>query len=378
MKDILKITVSLDGRTVGTLQMTPERDRSVFEYDRDWIASGFSISPWELPLQTGLIYSKGNSSDGGFATFEDSMPDGYGLYLLDRMLRREGSSLRALSPLQKLSLVGSSGMGALCYKPDVSKDHIAAITDDDFDEVQRKALDVLSEKSDADASFLYYNSHNSGGARPKAVYKTADGSDWIVKFRHIYDPSDIGQIEYQYMKTAQKCGIDIPEIRLISNRYFSIKRFDIKEGHRIHTLTAAALLQSDFRIQSIDYINLLALTGYLTQDPEQVEQMFRRMVFNVICANKDDHAKNFSFLCENGKWSLAPAYDITYSPEGTRGEHATSVRYSGNPSLEDIISAGTGIRISRKRCIEIIEETESVCYAELDTDKIVKIRGQKK
>lgn len=378
MKDILKITVSLDGRTVGTLQMTPERDRSVFEYDRDWIASGFSISPWELPLQTGLIYSKGNSFDGGFATFEDSMPDGYGLYLLDRMLRREGSSLRALSPLQKLSLVGSSGMGALCYKPDVSKDHIAAITDDDFDEVQRKALDVLSEKSDADASFLYYNSHNSGGARPKAVYKTADGSDWIVKFRHIYDPSDIGQIEYQYMKTAQKCGIDIPGIRLISDRYFSIKRFDIKEGHRIHTLTAAALLQSDFRIQSIDYINLLALTGYLTQDPEQVEQMFRRMVFNVICANKDDHAKNFSFLCENGKWSLAPAYDITYSPEGTRGEHATSVRYSGNPSLEDIISAGTGIRISRKRCIEIIEETESVCYAELDTDMIVKIRGQKK
>lgn len=378
MKDILKITVSLDGRTVGTLQMTPERDRSVFEYDRDWIASGFSISPWELPLQTGLIYSKGNSFDGGFATFEDSMPDGYGLYLLDRMLRREGSSLRALSPLQKLSLVGSSGMGALCYKPDVSKDHIAAITDDDFDEIQRKALDVLSEKSDADASFLYYNSHNSGGARPKAVYKTADGSDWIVKFRHIYDPSDIGQIEYQYMKTAQKCGIDIPEIRLISNRYFSIKRFDIKEGHRIHTLTAAALLQSDFRIQSIDYINLLALTGYLTQDPEQVEQMFRRMVFNVICANKDDHAKNFSFLCENGKWSLAPAYDITYSLEGTRGEHATSVRYSGNPSLEDIISAGTGIRISRKRCIEIIEETESVCNAELDTDKIVKIRGQKK
>lgn len=375
MKDILKITVSLDGRIVGTLQMIPERDRSVFEYDKDWIASGFSISPWELPLQTGLIYSKENSFGGGFATFEDSMPDGYGLYLLDRMLRREGSSLGELSPLQRLSLVGTSGMGALCYKPATSKGHTTAITDKDFDELQRKAINVLSEKSDADASFLYYNSRNSGGARPKAVYKTADGSDWIVKFRHIYDPLNIGKIEYQYMRTAQKCGIDIPEIRLINDRYFSIKRFDIRDGQRIHTLTAAALLQSDFRAQSVDYINLLALTGYLTQDPVQVEQMFRRMVFNVVCANKDDHAKNFSFLCENGKWTLAPAYDITYSPEGSRGEHATSVRYSGNPSLEDIIAAGTGIRISRKRSIEIIEEIKSVCNAELDVDKIVKIKG---
>ncbi len=374
MKDILKITVSLDGHIVGTLRMTPERDRCVFEYDKDWIASGFSISPWELPLQTGLIYSKENNFGGGFATFEDSMPDGYGLYLLDRMLRREGSSLKALTPLQRLSLVGSSGMGALCYKPEASKEHIAATTDSDFDELQRKALDVLSEKSDADASFLYYNSHNSGGARPKAVYKATDGSNWIVKFRHIYDSSNIGRIEYQYMRAAQKCGIVIPEIRLINERYFSIKRFDIKEGHRIHTLTAAALLQSDFRTQNIDYVNLLALTGYLTQDPAQVEQMFRRMVFNILCDNKDDHAKNFSFLCENGKWTLAPAYDITYSPEGTRGEHATSVRYSGNPSLEDIISAGTGIRISRKRCIEIIDETESVCNAELGIDKTVKIK----
>ena len=365
MKDILKNIVSLDNRTIGTLQMTPERDRCVFEYDKDWLANGFSISPWELPLRTGLIYSKEKSFSGGFAAFEDSMPDGYGLYLLDRMLRREGRSLRELSPLQRLSLVGNAGMGALCYKPETNKENIA-VTVDDFDEIQHKALDILSEKSDADASYLYYNSHNSGGARPKAVYKSADGSDWLVKFRHIYDPSDIGKTEYQYMNTAQKCGIDIPEIRLVNDRYFSIKRFDIRDGHRIHTLTAAALLQSDFRTQSIDYANLLALTGYLTQDPAQVEQMFRRMVFNIVCINKDDHAKNFSFLCENGQWELAPAYDITYSPEGTRGEHATSVKYSGNPSLEDVISVGTGIHISRKRCLEIIEEIESVCSAELD------------
>ncbi len=374
MKDIQKITVSLDGHTVGTLQMTPERDRCVFEYDKEWLASGFSISPWELPLQTGLIYSKENSFGGGFAAFEDSMPDGYGLYLLDRMLRREGNSLAALSPLQRLSLVGNSGMGALCYEPELSPAPLADITDNDFDQLQHKALEVLSEKSDADVSFLYYNSRNSGGARPKAIYKAADGTDWIVKFRHTYDSSNIGQIEYQYMRTAQLCGIDIPEIRLINDRYFSIQRFDVIKGQRLHTLTAAALLQTDFRTQNIDYVNLLAMTGFLTQNPIQVEQMFRRMVFNIVCNNKDDHAKNFSFLCEKGKWALAPAYDITYSPEGSRGEHATSVRYAGNPKLEDILSAGTGIRISSKRCMEIIEEIEQKCHAELDENKLVKIR----
>lgn len=373
MKDILKTTVTLGGKTVGTIQMTPKRTRCVFEYDKEWIAEGFSISPWELPLQTGLIYSKENCFNGGFAAFEDSMPDGYGLYLLDRMLRREGSSLAALSPLQRLSLVGSSGMGALCYKPEVKPIHTEVISDSNFDELQRKALDVLSEKSDADASFLYYNSNNSGGARPKVVYKTGDGSDWIVKFRHTYDPADIGKMEYLYMETARKCGIVIPEIKLVNDRYFAIKRFDIKNGRRIHTLTAAALLQSDFRSQTVDYVNLLALTGFLTQDPAQVEQMFRRMVFNIICDNKDDHAKNFSFLCENGKWSLAPAYDITYSPAGTRGEHSTSVKYAGKPTKNEIISAGTGIRIPHKRCVEIIEEITSVCETELDNSKLVRL-----
>lgn len=373
MRDILKITVSLGGRTVGTIQMTPERDRCVFEYDREWLDNGWSISPWELPLQTGLFYSKENSFGGGFATFEDSMPDGYGLYLLDRMLRREGSSLAGLSPLQRISLVGSAGMGALCYKPEVKAIPVEAITDSDFDELQRKALDVLSEKSDADASLLYYNSNNSGGARPKAIFKASDGSDWIVKFRHTYDSTDIGRMEYRYMDAARRCGIDIPEIKLVQNRYFAIKRFDIKDGRRIHTLTAAALLQSDFRSQSIDYVNLLALTGYLTQDPAQVEQMYKRMVFNVICDNKDDHAKNFSFLCEDGKWSLAPAYDITHSPAGTRGEHSTSVRYIGTPTRNDLISAGTGIRIPQKRCIEIINEINDICNELLDAGKIVKI-----
>lgn len=157
-------------------------------------------------------------------------------------------------------------MVALCYKPAAKAPATPAIAEGNFDDLQRKALDVLSEKSDTDASLLYYNSNNSGGARPKAIFKAGDGSDWLVKFRHTYDPFDIGKMEYLYMNTAKKCGIVIPDIRLFNDRYFAIKRFDIRDGKRIHTLTAAALLQSDFRSQTVDYENLLALTGYLTQD----------------------------------------------------------------------------------------------------------------
>lgn len=220
-------------------------------------------------------------------------------------------------------------------------------------------------ESKGDESFLYYNSANSGGARPKMVMTESDGTHWLVKFRHTYDSPDIGQEEYLYMNTAAECGITVPRIRLLKDRYFAIERFDIENGKGVHTVTAAALLKSDFRNQNVDYTNLLALTGYLTQDPSQVEEMYRRMVFNLVCDNKDDHAKNFSFICRSGVWSLSPAYDLTYSPEGTGGQHATSLFYDGNPSLDLVIKAGTRIRIPKKRCIEIIASVETVCQSRL-------------
>ena len=163
------------------------------------------------------------------------------------------------------------------------------------------------------------------------------------------------------MKAAQACGIHIPEVRLLNDRYFAIERFDIEDGQGVHVVSAAALLKSDFRSQNVDYTNLLALTGFITQDPDQVEEMYRRMVFNLVCDNKDDHAKNFSFMCRSGKWSLTPAYDITYSPAGSGGQHSTSLFFEGNPDRSLVIKAGTQIRIPRSRCEEIISNTESLC-----------------
>ncbi|MBQ7269851.1 MAG: type II toxin-antitoxin system HipA family toxin [Bacteroidales bacterium] len=366
--DIRKISVLYHADVVGTLQIDPSSGVCVFEYDKSWLANGFSISPLELPLQSGLFYADKNLFGGNFAAFENSLPDGYGLYLIDRMLKKKNSSLKELTPLQRLSIVGTAGMGALSYVPMMPGISAQKELNDSerLDYLQDEALKVLSEKEIGDETLLYYNSANSGGTRPKVTMKTQDGSRWIVKFRHVYDSPEIGREELLYMTTARKCGIDIPRIGLLRDRYFAIERFDItKTGERLHVLTAAALLKKDFRRQDMDYTNLLALTGYLTQDPAQVEEMYRRMVMNIVAINKDDHANNFSFICNKGKWSLAPAYDITYSPQGTHGEHATSVFYDGNPNLSLVVRAGTEIHIPKESCIKIIEKVESVCAENL-------------
>ena len=368
MVDVKKIQVQYRNLPVGILQMDPSRGVCVFEYDKFWLAKGFSLSLTELPLQSGLFYADKDKLGGVFATFEDSLPDGYGLYLLDRILRKQGASLQELTPLQRLSIIGNGGMGALTYQPVMTGFQAQAELEgeQELDFLQEEALKVLSEKSGGDASLLYYNSANSGGARPKTVMRSRDGSHWLVKFRHTYDPADIGQTELLYMQTARECGITIPRIGLVRDKYFAIERFDYApDGQRLHVLTASALLKTDFRNQDVDYTNLLALTGYLTQDPIQVEEMFRRMVMNLVAVNRDDHAKNFSFIFDAGKWSLAPAYDITYSPAGTNGEHATSLFYHGNPGLDLVLKAGTGIRIPESRCLEIIRQVQSVCEKRL-------------
>ena len=368
MVDVKKIQVLYRNLPVGILQMDASRGVCVFEYEKSWLADGFSLSPTELPLQSGLMYADKDKLGGVFATFEDSLPDGYGLYLLDRILRKQGSSLEELTPLQRLSIIGNGGMGALTYQPVMTGFQAQAELEGEqqLDFLQEEALKVLSEKSGGDASLLYYNSANSGGARPKTVMRAQDGSHWLVKFRHTYDPADIGHTELLYMQTARECGITIPRIGLVRDKYFAIERFDYaRDGKRLHVLTASALLKTDFRNQDIDYTNLLALTGYLTQDPVQVEEMFRRMVMNLVAVNRDDHAKNFSFIFDAGKWSLAPAYDITYSPAGTNGEHATSLFYHGNPGLDLVLKAGTGIRIPESRCLEIIRQVQSVCEKRL-------------
>ena len=364
MNKIDRLTVKYHNEVVGVLSLTPDDKRLAFEYDSQWIAEGFSISPLELPLKSGLFLAKPTPLYGNFGIFEDSLPDGYGRYLLHKALLREGIDDRNLSAIDRLSIVGSNGMGALTYEPQtiiVKEDGIK-----DFDLLQEKALEVLKEQQDSDAGLLLYNSGNSGGCRPKAIFSDEEGH-WLVKFRHTYDPKDMGQQEYHYNEVARKCGIDVPDFKLINEKYFTTRRFDLTaEGERIHTATAGGLLCLSLSEPVLDYSNLLALTGYLTQSPKYVEEMYRRMVFNYLADNKDDHCKNFSFLVQkdvNGKyvWHLAPAYDLTLCTEGYNGQHATSVNQTGYPTLKDFIAVGTNIKMNTKRCQEIFDEVYQNC-----------------
>lgn len=363
MKKTEKLTVKFRDKIVGTLSHTPENRLNVFEYDRHWLAEGFSVSPLELPLKPGAFIAKPQPFQGNFGVFEDSLPDGYGRYLLHKALLRKGVNDSDLSSLARLAIVGADGMGALTYSPAIEIEREEAITD--FDRLQSMALEVLKEKQDSDAGLLLYNSGNSGGARPKAVFSDADGH-WIVKFRHTYDPADIGIQEYEYNESARKSGIAVPDFKLISGRYFATRRFDIdSEGNRLHMSTAGGLLCLSLREPFMDYSNLLALTGYITQSSEDVEQMYRRMLFNYLTDNKDDHCKNFSFyvIRDTGsgewQWRLAPAYDLTLCTEGYNGEHATSVNGTGTPRMSDFMAVGTKIKIPEKRCSEIIEEVRA-------------------
>ena len=352
IKDIHAVNVMYHGQKVGTLSMG-NRSNCQFEYDKDWLSNGFSISPLQLPLKAGLFTADYQPFNGNFGVFEDSLPGGYGEYLLRKVLKNSGIDPQGLTAVQWLSIVGSSGMGALCYVPETKL--LREDSQRSFDEMQQMALDVLSERTEENADMLYFKSGNSGGVRPKCIFSDTDGH-WLVKFRHTYDPKNIGQLEYDYNKVARQCGIDVPEFKLIEGKYFAVRRFDIENDVRLHVVTASALLNEPITPPKMEYHNLLQLTGYLTQSPKAVEQQFRRMAFNVFAHNMDDHARNFSFICRDGKWSLAPAYDLTN--DATLGEHASTINFKGIPTDEDMITVGINIRMSRELCQQIIEEVK--------------------
>lgn len=355
VRNIQSVSVIYHGRKVGVLSVGGH-SCCQFEYDNVWLREGFSISPLQLPLKAGLFSANWQPFKGNFGIFEDSLPGGYGEYLLQKVLRKEGIDYRGLTPVERLSLVGSSGMGALCYVPESKMGGITSHLS--LDEMQTLALEVLSESTDEGSDLLLAGSGNSGGVRPKCLYSDADGH-WLVKFRHTFDPKDIGQQEYHYNEVARKAGITVPEFRLMGGKYFATRRFDIdEEGNRIHMATASGLLNEPLSPPKMDYHSLLQLTGYLTQSPEAVEQQFRRMVFNHYARNFDDHARNFSFLCRDGRWELAPAYDLTN--DQTLGEHATTVNFKGMPTDEDLITVGMNTKMTRHRCQEIIDEVKSL------------------
>lgn len=223
MSSISIIEILISDRRVGRMALTPE-GLCGFEYDADWIKSGFSISPFYLPLKSGLIMAKRDPFGGNFGVFDDSLPDGWGNLLLDRYLQEKGINPYKLNVLERLSLIGSTGRGALEYRPDKS-----IVTDDeflDFDRLSKEVEKILeSKESDGSVDLLYKYGGSSGGARPK-VFAKIDGREWLVKFKATSDPVNVGEIEYNYSILAKECGIRMAETRLVNGRYFGVERFD--------------------------------------------------------------------------------------------------------------------------------------------------------
>lgn len=360
---------------IGRLAM---HERTIyFEYDRSFIERGLEISPLRLPLKSGVSRFDYNLFEGLPGVFNDSLPDGWGRLLFDRFARTQGIVPSEITPLDRLAHIGVHGMGALVFQPDHSADDAHDIIS--LDNLAEQAQDVLDGTSDEVLQELLSLNGSSAGARPKALIGIDQArahivhgvndlptgyTSWMVKFANSQDGLDAGAIEYVYALMANDAGLNMPEVHLFpaqkGSGYFAIKRFDRETDKQYHMHTACGLLHSDFRTPSLDYEDLIALTGMLTRDVRETEKMYQLAVFNVLAHNRDDHAKNFSFLMdEQGQWMLAPAYDLTFS-SGPRGEQSTMVMGEGqNPKAEHLIKLGEETKIPKDRIHEIIEQTQA-------------------
>ncbi len=361
MKEINNLTVTYQGRSVGMLAETKD-NKVAFQYDKGWLAEGFSISPLSLPLTDKVYLPKSDVFEGLFGVFADSLPDGWGRLLVDRMLLSMKIAPASVMAIQRLGIVGSTGMGALEYVPELLQLNEEERLD--FDQLSQECEKILKEESSENLDTLFRLGGSSGGARPK-VLVAMEGQSWIVKFPSSYDRKTIGEEEFCYMKCAEKCGIQVPKVKLFPSKfcegYFGAERFDRIGSRKVHMVTVSGLLETSHRIPNLDYHHLMKLTYMLTKDGAQIEEMYRRMCFNVFAHNRDDHSKNFSYLYdENAKqWRLTPDYDLTYS-NSIGGEHATCVNGNGRtPDLDDLLEVGktAGLSVAKmKRTAKEIEE----------------------
>jgi len=367
---IKRLDVYYNNRKVGVLGFN-DSNVLMFQYDKEWLINGFSISPLKLPLESKVFICKANLPSGLFGVFNDSFIDSWGELLISRYLKKIGIKYSSLNILDKLSYIGGNTMGGLTYKPSYDNEYIK--TNDNLDNIQNEINNILNNKDIKDIDNLFKLGGSSGGTRPKILTKYK-GKDVLIKFRNHIDPSNIANIEYQYMSIAKKLGINIPFIELIKgnvNDYFLIERFDRLNGKHIHVITASGLLEVDHNIPSLDYNDLIKLTKILTNNKDDVIQMYKRMVFNVVFNNLDDHSKNFSYYYDdiNKVYRLAPAYDLT---PGTTyyGEHTTSINGKGKDIVDsDMLEVAKLNNIDLNIARDIINKTRKIY---LDENLIVR------
>jgi serine/threonine-protein kinase HipA len=372
VSDLLDVQLEIGTRRLKVGRLAWRDRRALFEYAPEFLDAKLPISPLHLPLNLGVQTAPREPFAGLFGVFADSLPESYGRLLLDRRLRALDRNPNALTALDRLALVGEGGFGALRFVP---ADSIAeeTVPMPDLDRLQAEALAVIAGEPSEMLGALQRLGGSAGGARPKAqVWLSADdaslstipGPDlepWLVKFRAPGDPPDIGAIEAAYAAMAEAAGIEVAPYRLLPSRtgpgHFASRRFDRDADGPLHLHSLAGLLQADPDGAAVSYREYLRATQYLTRDIRAVEAAFRRMVFNVLAHNRDDHARNHAFLMNaSGEWALAPAFDLTFSP-GPGGEHYLAIDGEGRrPSRANLLAEGVAAGLASKRIQEIVDE----------------------
>jgi serine/threonine-protein kinase HipA len=394
--------VQLWGRTIGVVSMQSDQDYAAFEYTPAFAQSGIEISPLMMPLSN-RIYTfpelPRNTFLGLPGLLADSLPDKFGNALINAWLAGEGRT--SFSAVERLCYTGSRGMGALEFSPTVGPkqkrgqkielDALVQLASEVLTD-QDKLTGNLGESSEKTLRDILRVGTSAGGARAKAVIawnpktkeirsgqvKAGSGFEyWLLKFdgvrgnkdKDLEDPKGYGAIEYAYYLMANACGITMSECRILEEhgrRHFMTRRFDrLAGGGKLHMQSLGALAHLDFNLAGAhSYEEAFLTIRRLNLPTETVEEQFRRMIFNIVARNQDDHVKNIAFLMDKqGKWSLSPAFDMTYSynPNGpwTATHQMTINGKRDGFVMEDFRLAGDRATMKRGRAKAILEEVIS-------------------
>ena len=375
----LEVSLDWGANDIQPVGKLAYRDRIAYlQYDESFLATGLELSPMHHKADTGLLPPyDADVFEGLHGLFNDSLPDGWGRLLVDRRARQLGLEPATLTPLDRLACVGSRAIGALSYAPatDIWKESSDTL---DLDKLATDAQSVLEGDVSDVISALGAVGGSPGGARPKALIAINDhghavhGNDdvpegythYLLKFPGHDDPQDIAAIEMAYAMMAKDAGVVMPETKLLQGGkgqcYFAARRFDRDGKRRVHVHSASGLLYASIRIPALDYKDLIALTRFLTRDQRECEALFTLAVFNVLAHNRDDHARQFSFIMQrDGAWRVAPAYDLTWSP-GPGGEHSSSVLGHGKDIGRSLLMAlSKHADIREHDAARIIERTQT-------------------
>jgi len=401
--------VNLWGRTIGAVSLTEGDRAACFQYDKDFAKSGIELSPLVMPLSERIYQFPGLPYETFFGLpglLADSLPDKFGNALIDVWLATQGRSPDSFSPVERLCYTGARGMGALEYVPvPRNAPHAKKARRIQLAKLADLVAEVLTSRKSLQASFasakrkraltdMLRVGTSAGGARAKAVVAWNPQTNevrsgqvpadpgfehWLLKFdgikgnkdKELEDPQGYGVIEYAYFLMARDCGIRINDCRLMEEngrRHFMARRFDrTPDGQKLHMQSLGALAHYDFNSVpgSYSYEQAFMAIRQLGLPMAATEEQFRRMAFNIIGRNQDDHVKNIAFLMDKGgQWSLSPAFDMTYAynPQGNwTARHQMSMNGKQSDfTLEDFKACGKTVSMKRGRAETIVAEVRDV------------------